>query len=137
MWNTVKNTLATIAPVLGNALGGPLGGLAMSSLMNVLGLTNPTPEELDVALKNATPEQRLALIQEQNKLVTAMAQIQLQQDQTTTQDTQDARDMVENLASNSSKLGGMVLALMLLTTIVVLAIYVQVNIWAFYILRGS
>lgn len=43
--NTAKQILSTVAPTVATALGGPLGGLAIQSLINVLGLAPDTPQE--------------------------------------------------------------------------------------------
>jgi hypothetical protein len=55
--------LATVAPWIGTALGGPLGGLAVEAAANALGLTDKTADALKSALGGATPEQMLALKQ--------------------------------------------------------------------------
>ena len=55
--------LATVAPWIGTALGGPLGGLAVEAAANALGLTDKTSDAIKTALGGATPEQLLALKQ--------------------------------------------------------------------------
>ena len=55
--------LTTVAPWIGTALGGPLGGMAVTAAANALGLTDKTAEALKTALGGATPEQMLALKQ--------------------------------------------------------------------------
>lgn len=45
-----KNVIALGAPVLGTALGGPLGGAAGKILADALGATAPTPEAVDQVL---------------------------------------------------------------------------------------
>lgn len=45
-----KNVIALGAPVLGTALGGPLGGAAGKILAEALGATSPTPEAVNQAL---------------------------------------------------------------------------------------
>ena len=55
-----KKTIGAIAPTIGTALGGPLGGLAGAALASVLGVEND-PEQIGAAVANATPEQ-LSLI---------------------------------------------------------------------------
>ena len=55
--------LATVAPWIGTAIGGPLGGLAITAAANALGLTDKTTDALKTALGGATPEQMLALKQ--------------------------------------------------------------------------
>ena len=53
--------LKTVAPWIGTAIGGPLGGMAVEAASNALGLTEKTTDALKQALSGATPEQMLAL----------------------------------------------------------------------------
>lgn len=55
--------LKTVAPWIGTALGGPLGGMAVEAAANALGLGAKTTDALKQALSGATPEQMLALKQ--------------------------------------------------------------------------
>ena len=55
--------LATVAPWIGGALGGPLGAMAVEAAANALGLTEKTSDAIKTALGGATPEQMLALKQ--------------------------------------------------------------------------
>jgi hypothetical protein len=58
-----NSLLSTIAPWIGTALGGPLGGLAVTAAAEALGLSDKTSEALKTAIGGATPEQLLALKQ--------------------------------------------------------------------------
>ena len=53
--------VATVAPWIGTALGGPLGGMAVEAAANALGLTEKTTDAIKTAIAGATPEQMLAL----------------------------------------------------------------------------
>ena len=53
--------LKTVAPWIGTALAGPLGGMAATAAANALGLSDKTADALKAALTGATPEQMLAL----------------------------------------------------------------------------
>lgn len=55
--------VATVAPWIGTALGGPLGGLAVDAIGNALGIGGANVEAVKSALAGATPEQMLALKQ--------------------------------------------------------------------------
>ena len=57
----IGSLLKTVAPWIGTALGGPLGGLAITAAANALGLSDHTTDALKTALSGATPEQMLAL----------------------------------------------------------------------------
>jgi hypothetical protein len=57
-WTTI---LKTVAPWIGTAVAGPLGGMAVTAAANALGLSDKTTDALKTALSGATPEQMLAL----------------------------------------------------------------------------
>lgn len=56
-----KTLVSTVAPWIGTALGGPLGGMAVEAAANALGLNEKTVESVKAALSGVTPEQMLAL----------------------------------------------------------------------------
>lgn len=58
-----KKIVSTVAPWIGTALGGPLGGLAVEAAASALGLSEKTTEAVKNAIAGATPEQMLALKQ--------------------------------------------------------------------------
>lgn len=55
--------IKTVAPWIGTALGGPLGGMAVEAIANALGLSTKTTDAVKAAISGATPEQMLALKQ--------------------------------------------------------------------------
>jgi len=57
-WTSI---VKTIAPWIGTALGGPLGGMAVTAAANALGLSDKTADAVKQAISGATPEQMLAL----------------------------------------------------------------------------
>ncbi len=56
----LKNVVGAVAPTLGTALGGPMGGMAANMISEVLGVPN-NPKSIEAAIQNATPEQMLQL----------------------------------------------------------------------------
>lgn len=56
-----KNVVSAVAPWIGTALGGPLGGMAVSAVADALGLSEKTETAIKQAIMGATPEQMLAL----------------------------------------------------------------------------
>lgn len=56
-----KAVVSTISPWIGTALGGPLGGMAVTAVADALGLSDKTEGAIKQALSGATPEQMLAL----------------------------------------------------------------------------
>lgn len=53
--------IKTVAPWIGTALGGPLGGMAVEAAANALGVSDKTADAVKAALGGASPEQMLAL----------------------------------------------------------------------------
>jgi hypothetical protein len=56
-----KNVVSKVAPWIGTALGGPLGGVAASAIAGVFGLDDSTEESIEAAITGASPERLLAL----------------------------------------------------------------------------
>lgn len=56
-----KGLITTISPWIGTALGGPLGGMAVTAVADALGLSDKTEGAIKQALSGATPEQMLEL----------------------------------------------------------------------------
>ena len=56
-----QSLVKTVAPWIGTALGGPLGGMAVEAIAGALGLSDKTQDAVKQALSGATPEQMLAL----------------------------------------------------------------------------
>lgn len=56
-----KAVIGTVAPWIGTALGGPLGGAAVGAVADALGLSDKTEASIKAALSGVTPEQMLAL----------------------------------------------------------------------------
>lgn len=56
-----KALLSSVAPLIGTALGGPLGGIAVKAAADALGLSESTEEALQTALSGAKPEDLLKL----------------------------------------------------------------------------
>lgn len=74
-----KAIISTVAPWVGTALGGPLGGLAVEAAANALGLTDKTTDALKTAVSGATPEQLLALKQADQAFALQMQALGFQQ----------------------------------------------------------
>lgn len=56
-----KALISTVAPWIGTALGGPLGGAAVTAIGSALGLDKATESTIKQALSGVTPEQMLAI----------------------------------------------------------------------------
>lgn len=53
--------LKTVAPWIGTAIAGPLGGMALTAAGAAFGISKPTTERLEAALAGMSPEQSIAL----------------------------------------------------------------------------
>lgn len=56
-----KSVVGKVAPMLGVALAGPLGGVAVATIADALGLSEKTEAAITEALAGTTPEQLMAL----------------------------------------------------------------------------
>ncbi len=98
-----KQILGTIAPWIGTALGGPLGGMAVEAAANALGLSEKSVDSLKTALSGATPDQMLALKKADQDFAIKMKELGFQQlkeiEALTVEDRKDARAMQSSLRS--------------------------------------
>ena len=86
----LKNILGSLAPTLGAAIGGPLGGQAGQILSSVLGVAN-NPKTLEQAMQNITAEQMVELKIAEKEFETRMAELNVDVFALETEDRQDAR----------------------------------------------
>lgn len=56
-----QSIIKTVAPWIGTAIGGPLGGMAVEAAANALGVSDKSVEKIKQALAGMTPEEALAL----------------------------------------------------------------------------
>lgn len=87
-----KNLIGTVAPWIGTALGGPLGGMAVSAIADALGLSEKTEDAIKTALSGATPEQMLALKQADQQFSMRMQELGFQNTQALEKIAADDRD---------------------------------------------
>ena len=107
--------LATVAPWIATAVGGPLGGMAVEAAANALGLTDKTTDAIKTALGGATPEQMLALKQADQEFAMKMQALGFKQitdlEMLAAGDRKDARAMQVSKPSNvPAALSGLVTA---------------------------
>jgi len=87
---TAKSVLATVAPLIGTALGGPFGGLAGSLLSKALGTTDP--KAMEAAITSTDPDILLKLKQADNEFQEHMAQLGIDKEKLAYDDTANARN---------------------------------------------
>jgi|TARA_B100001939_G_C16809714_1_gene559413 hypothetical protein len=90
MKNLLKDIVGAVAPSLGTALGGPLGGMASNVICEVLGCDNNS-KAIDKAVQNATPEQLLELKKAEKQFEIQMKELDVDLFALETADKQDAR----------------------------------------------
>ena len=89
-FDKVKGIVGALAPTLGAALGGPVGGAAASMLADVLGC-DPAPQKIERALAQATPEQLAEIKRAELQFETKMKELEVDIFALETADVQDAR----------------------------------------------
>lgn len=87
-----KKTIKAVAPMIGTAIGGPFGGLATSAISAVLGTPeNATEKQMAEAVKNATPDQLLALKEADNNFLVKMKELGIKEQDLHAKDRDSAR----------------------------------------------
>ena len=93
----ISSLLKTIAPWIGTAIGGPLGGMAIEAAANALGISEKTTDAVKAAISGATPEQMLALKKADQDFALQMQALGFKQtadlEALAVADTKSARDM--------------------------------------------
>ena len=89
-FSAVKGLIGELAPTIGAALGGPVGGAAASMLADVLGC-DPTPQKIEKALAQATPEQLAEIKKAELDFEVRMKELEVDVFALETKDIQDAR----------------------------------------------
>ena len=90
-FDKIKGLVGQLAPTLGAALGGPVGGAAAGMLAEVLGC-DPTPQKLERALSQATPEQLAEIKKAELDFEVRMKELEVDVYALETKDTQHARE---------------------------------------------
>jgi len=89
-----KDIVASVAPVLGTALGGPFGGIAAKFLGNALtGDENTSEDVLEEMITNANPDLMFKIKELDKNFKTEMARIGLEEKQLVVDDRKDARQL--------------------------------------------
>ncbi len=91
-----KSLVRTVAPTVGSAIGGPLGGMATNVLLDTLGIKPSTNDQdndriLEERLRTASPADLLALKKADQDFEAKMAEIGLDKEKLHQQDRHSAR----------------------------------------------
>ncbi len=91
-----KSLVKSIAPMVGTALGGPLGGIALKTISSaLLGKPDATEPEISAALQSADPATLLKLKDADNQFAEFMGKLGLQKEQLAEQDVAGARALAK------------------------------------------
>lgn len=86
---TAKSVLATVAPLLGTAIGGPFGGLAGTLLSKALGTSDP--KAMEAAITSTDPDILLKLKQADIEFQEHLKQLNIDEEKLSFDDTANAR----------------------------------------------
>ena len=86
-----KSIVGTVAPVLGTALGGPLGGMAVKAISDALGLSEQTEQAISTALSGAKPEDLLRLKEADQRFAKDMKALDVDLERISASDRDSAR----------------------------------------------
>lgn len=89
-WKDIGKQVASAAPVLGAALGGPVGGAAGALIASVFGVEN-TPDAVDKAIKS-DPESALKLRELEQRHIERLTELENDRFRIETADVQSARN---------------------------------------------
>ena len=93
-WDEAKNILSVVAPTIGTALGGPLGGIAARTLATVLlGKTGASSDEIANAVTQATPDQLLAVKKAEIEFQQRLKELDVDMERIAAGDRDSARKM--------------------------------------------
>lgn len=99
-----KNLVSTLAPAIGTALGGPLGGVAVGAIADALNLTERTEGAIKQALSGVTQEQMLALKQADQAFTIKMQELGISLEQVSANDRDSARKREIEVKDNTPKI---------------------------------
>jgi len=89
-----RKAVSTVAPMIGTALGGPVGGMALKAVSSaLLGKEEGSEDEISQAIQIASPEQLSALKEADNKFKVRMRELGIEEKQLKFEDKKDARTM--------------------------------------------
>lgn len=89
----VKDVISAVAPTVGLALGGPLGGLAGNVLAAMLGTNDP--EKIEDLIARQSPEALLALKKAEQDFLLKMKELGIQEEQLFVNDRTSARELAK------------------------------------------
>ena len=90
MKQLLSNIVGSVAPKLATTLGGPLAGMAVSTIADALGC-EPSRDAVEQRLQNPTPDDLLKLKKAEQDYAVRMKELEIDETRLGFEDTQDAR----------------------------------------------
>ncbi len=87
------DTLLDIAPLAGKIIGGPFAAIGISAIQAIFGDDETSPEELAQRIKNATPEQLIALRKIDGQLEVQLKELGIKKEELVFKDRANAREL--------------------------------------------
>jgi len=104
----MNNLISAILPWIGTAVGGPLGGMALSFIGDKLGLSDKTKEGLETFIKGATPEDLMKAKSADQEFQLKMAELGFHQtydiEKLNVDDRMNARDREVKTGDNTTRI---------------------------------
>ena len=117
-----KDIVRAVAPTLGVALGGPMGGMAAKAISGaLLGKDDGTPSEVEAAMAAATPDDLLKLKDADNAFKTKMSELGVDLEEIAASDRADARQREIKTKDNAPKILSTVIVVGFFTTLYTIA----------------
>lgn len=88
-----KKTVATVAPALATAFGGPLAGVAVTIAGKALGLNDATEQDIAEAVATGNPDVLLKLREANNQFIIEMKRLDVDIDRIHAEDRDSARKL--------------------------------------------
>ena len=95
-----KETLASIAPTIATALGGPLAGMAVNMAASSLGI-EPSEEAIEKTLATGNPDTLLKLKQLEKDFTLKLEELGVERERISSQDRFSARDLQKETRSKT------------------------------------
>ncbi len=90
------DTLLDIAPLAGKIIGGPYAAIGISAIQGIFGDDEASTEELAKRIKNATPEQLIALRQIDSQLEVQLKELGIKKEELIYKDRANARELFKH-----------------------------------------
>ena len=95
-FSDLGDTLLHFAPLAAKVIGGPYAALGVTAVQAIFGDDEATPEQLAKQIKNATPEQLIALRGLDNQLKVQLKELGIKEEELVYKDRANARELFKH-----------------------------------------